>query len=649
MSNTETQTDSPAATGDDPTGDDPAGEARTEEGTPAADEHELGAAGSQLSTTPEDRINAPALGVLGWARWFWRQLTSMRVALILLFLLSLGSIPGSLIPQDNVDPIKVEEFRNRHEALTPLYDKLGLFHVYSSVWFSAIYILLFISLIGCIVPRSWQFVGQLRGRPPAAPRRLTRLPAYTTWRTDAEPGQVLSAAQRMLGRRRFRVHTPGDAVAAEKGYLREAGNLVFHVALIVMLVAFAVGQLWKSEGGKLIVDGDGFSNTLTQYDDFRSGDLFDSDTLAPFGFSLHGFESSYERTGPEKGTAREFRAKVKYWEGADGTEHSDTIEVNEPLDVAGNKVYLLGNGYAPVVTVKDGQGDIAYQGPVPFLPQDKNLTSVGVVKVPDYRDKSGKKNQLGFQGRFTPTYALDAVRGPHSSFPALDFPVLSLNAFRGSLGIDSGLPQNVYQLDTRKMKQFKDEKGDLFRKALRPGETMTLPDGAGSLTFDGVKTWASFQISYQPSNGPALGGAMAALVGLAGSLFIQRRRVWVRAVRGDDGTTVVEMAGLGRSESAKLPEELADLAVALQPDAPPIADAPAGAPAGAPAADDQAADDQPTEGRRDDPGTTGPKTDDPKTDDRKTDDRGTNGRAADDADAQDDDPADPAEGEGARA
>ncbi|MGP4003800.1 cytochrome c biogenesis protein ResB [Streptomyces sp. 8N706] len=555
----------------------------------AAEETGLAEAGSQLSTAPVEEQPGQAvpgsfggarrpgvlgwLGwsgreVIGWGRWFWRQLTSMRVALILLFLLSLASIPGSLVPQASVDPVKVQSFKAAHETLGPLYEKLGLFHVYSSVWFSAVYILLFVSLIGCIIPRSWQFVGQLRGRPPAAPRRLTRLPAYTTWRTDAEPEKVLAAAHRMVRQRRFRAHTTGDAVAAEKGYLRETGNLVFHIALIVMLVAFAVGQLWKSEGGKLIVEGDGFSNTLTQYDDFKSGSLFDSDTLAPFGFSLNSFDATYERTGPQKGTPRTFRAHVAYWEGPDGKERSSAIEVNKPLDVAGNKVYLLEHGYAPVVTVRDGQDDIAYQGPVAFLPQDGNLSSVGVIKVPDYRDKDGKKDQLGFQGRFTPTYALDAVRGPHSSFPALDYPVLSLNAFHGSLGIDSGLPQNVYQLETRKMKQFKDKSGDFLRKALRPGETLTLPNGAGSLKFDGVKTWASFQISHQPANGVALGGAVAALAGLAGSLFIQRRRVWVRAVRGDDGTTVVEMAGLGRSESAKLPEELADLAVALQPDAP---------------------------------------------------------------------------------
>lgn len=265
------------------------------------DQEGLGAAGSQLSTAPqEDTATQPGLGVIGWARWFWRQLTSMRVALLLLLLLSLGAIPGSLIPQTGADAAKVEAFRATHTTLAPVYDKLGLFHVYSSVWFSAIYILLFVSLIGCIVPRTWQFIGQLRGRPPGAPRRLDRLPAYTTWRTTAEPEQVREAALALLKKRRFRAHTAGDAVAAEKGYVRELGNLAFHISLIVLLVAFASGQLFKSDGTKLMVEGDGFSNALPMYDDFKSGSLFHNDDLVPFSFDLLDFKGTYELTGPSR-------------------------------------------------------------------------------------------------------------------------------------------------------------------------------------------------------------------------------------------------------------------------------------------------------------------------------------------------------------
>ncbi|MDQ1047689.1 cytochrome c biogenesis protein ResB [Streptomyces sp. V4I2] len=545
---------------------------KTTTGAPAdatPDEQDLGAAGSQLSTAPKEELpNLPSLGVIGWARWFWRQLTSMRVALLLLLLLSLGAIPGSLIPQSGTDETKVADFRSANPTLGDVYDKLGLFHVYSSVWFSAIYILLFISLIGCIVPRTWQFVGQLRGRPPGAPRRMTRLPAYTTWRTEAEPEQVREAALALLKKRRFRAHLAGDAVAAEKGYLREVGNLAFHIALIVLLTAFAWGQLFKMEGNKLVVEGDGFSNTITQYDDFKSGNLFSQDSLDPFSFVLDDFTGTYEPSGPSKGTPRVYRATVDYSVGAYGKDRKTTIEPNGPLDIGDSKVYLTAHGYAPVITVRDGKGNVVYSQAVPLLPLDSNVTSSGAIKVMDgYRNAKGVKEQLGFQAFFLPTYG-GANSAVVSQFPALNNPVLNLEAYHGDLGVDAGIPQSVYQLDKTHLKEFKNSKGTQLRENLKPGETMQLPNGAGSVTYEGTKEWANFQITRQPGSGWALGGSVTAIFGLAGSLFIQRRRVWVRAVKGDDGVTVVEMAGLGRSESAKVPEELGDLAGILYDQAP---------------------------------------------------------------------------------
>ncbi|MET9886346.1 cytochrome c biogenesis protein ResB [Streptomyces sp. NPDC006430] len=539
-------------------------------GASQSEDAALATAGAQLSTAPVEDGGAPVgIGVIGWIRWFWRQLTSMRVALILLFLLSLGSIPGSLVPQTQVDAMKVAQWKRDHSFWVPVAEKLQLFDVYSSVWFSAIYLLLFVSLIGCIVPRSWQFVGQLTGRPPGAPKRLDRLPAYTTWRTDRSPEEVLGHAKTLLGGRRFRTEAGATSVAAEKGYLREAGNLAFHIALIVLLVAFAWGQLFKSEGGKLVLRGTGFSNTLTQYDDFKSGSYFSSEDLPPFSFTLDRFDATYEASGPQKGTPRDFTAHVTLREGADGAPQEREIQVNKPLEVDGAKVYLLGHGYAPVVSVTDPTGKVIYKDAVPMLPFDANLSSSGAVKVPDgYRDKDGNKEQLGFNAMFVPTFAGQGKGTMLSQFPALNFPVLALSAYHGSLGVDSGLPQNVYQLNTSKMKEFKDADGQLFKKRLLPGETMELPNGAGTVKFEGIERWATFSITQQPGSGLALAGAIAAIGGLAASLFIQRRRIWVRAVAGEDGVTVVEMAGLGRSESARLPEELTVLAASLHQQAP---------------------------------------------------------------------------------
>jgi cytochrome c biogenesis protein len=203
------------------------------------------------------------------------------------------------------------------------------------------------------------------------------------------------------------------------------------------------------------------------------------------------------------------------------------------------------------------------------------VTSQGAIKVLDgYKNAQGVSEQLGFAALFVPTYAKGSGT-MFSQYPGLDYPVLNVTGYHGDLGVNSGIPQNVYQLVTKNLKQFKDAKGNILKAQLLPGETMKLPNGAGSITFDKqIKEWAGFQVVQQPGTTWALAGALTAIFGLAGSLFIQRRRVWVRATRSADGVTVVEMAGLGRSESAKLPEELGDLAGILYDQVPGASDTP---------------------------------------------------------------------------
>ncbi|WP_371518325.1 cytochrome c biogenesis protein ResB [Kitasatospora sp. NBC_01300] len=542
------------------------------------------AAAERLSTAPVESEGPTGIGVLGWARWMWRQLTSMRVALILLFLLSLAAIPGSLIPQyqNGQGLLKVEAWKTHHTTVAPIYEKLQLFDVYSSVWFSAIYILLFVSLAGCIVPRTWQFVGVLRAQPPAAPRNLTRMPVYAAWRTEADADAVNAAAHRLLRKRRFRANLAGGSVAAEKGYLREVGNLLFHMSLFALLGGFAWASLASGTGGKLMVEGEGYSNTITQLDDFNGTRFYGTEDLDPFYLKLNGFTAKFQDKGDQIGAARQFTANVEYTAGEDTSKlKQGTIEVNHPLEIGGSKVFLIGHGYAPVITVKNGKGDVVYRGAVPFLPQDGNLTSTGVVKVSDYGvGPDGSSTQMGFSGFFLPTAPLSFEgTGPVSLFPGDAAPELVLNAFAGDLGTDSGLPQNIYQLNTRKLTQLTQD-GQPAKARLKPGQAWDLPDGYGSVTFEGYKQWASFNVSHRPGNTIALTGAVLAILGLIGSLFVQRRRIWVRAVALPGGGTQVELAGLARSESAKIAEELAELAVDLQDDAPASEDEDAAAPEG---------------------------------------------------------------------
>ena len=153
----------------------------------------------------EPRPTPTAMGPLELARWAWRQLTSMRTALILLFLLALASIPGSVVPQEAVDSLRASQWRDQHPKLTPIYEQLGLFSVYNSAWFSAIYILLVISLVGCFLPRMRVYWRGVRARPPGAPRHLSRMPQHRTFETDEAPEVTLERAQAWLRRKHFRV------------------------------------------------------------------------------------------------------------------------------------------------------------------------------------------------------------------------------------------------------------------------------------------------------------------------------------------------------------------------------------------------------------------------------------------------------------
>ena len=114
----------------------------------------------------------------------------MRTALFLLLLLAIGAIPGSTFPQRSIDPARTTQWIADHPGAGPVLDRLGFFEVYASPWFAAIYLLLFVSLIGCVLPRTKILWHQVRSAPPKAPRRLDRLAAHDTVEVEGEPAEV---------------------------------------------------------------------------------------------------------------------------------------------------------------------------------------------------------------------------------------------------------------------------------------------------------------------------------------------------------------------------------------------------------------------------------------------------------------------------
>jgi cytochrome c biogenesis protein len=521
------------------------------------------ATGTRATGRPTDHVssqapmNEPILGIGGWARWTWRQLTSMRTALILLLLLATAAIPGSIYPQHSADPNGVTTYFQQNPTLAPILDKFQLFDVYSSAWFSAIYILLFVSLIGCVLPRTAVHYQAIKSPPAATPSNLSRMPAYALVKIGAKKRpDVLIEAYKALRKQRYRVVRTENSVAAERGYWRETGNLIFHISLVGLLIAVGMGGAFSYSGQRVLVEGDTFVNNLAGYDSFSPGIAFNENQLPAFSVTLNRFDVKYDYLNRTNvGTPLSFKARVAIREHGSQQFINRTIQVNQPAEIPGSKIYLTGNGYAPVITIRDGKGNVAFSGPVVYLPQDANMTSLGVIKVPD-----AKPQQFGILSFFYPTAGKLKTGALTSVFPANANPLVTMNVYEGNLGLDSGIPSNVFSLAVHGLKQLTGGKTGVKSVQLKLGQTQTLPNGLGTVSFDSLRRYASLDIDYNPGQVWVLVFALLALGGLIMSLVIPRRRVWVKIV--DDG---FEIAALARGDDPMLERVIANLTAQLKP------------------------------------------------------------------------------------
>ncbi|MBE7187691.1 cytochrome c biogenesis protein ResB [Jatrophihabitans endophyticus] len=482
----------------------------------------------------------------------WRRLTSMRTALILLFLLAVAAVPGSLLPQKPLNPSNVTAYIKTHGAWGRLLDRLDMFDVFGSPWFAAIYLLLFVSLVGCLIPRIRVHARASVRKPLPAPRVLGRLPESAVFSTSAAPADYVAAARTTLGRRWRVAERTEDSgaltISAEKGYSRETGNLVFHVALLVALVLVGIGQLYKYEGTTIVRQGQSFCNVVTRYDNWVPGRFASEGKIHPAPFCIdkvNKFTATYS-----DGEPRAFAAKVTYQDNGTKTSsptHRTTIKVNHPLRLEGDRVYLTGHGFAPTVRIRLPDGTTQTET-ANFLPSDATtLYSQGVFTAP----ATNANRSVGISGFFAPSPYTNANGVIASSSPAVKNPVLGLQVYVGNLNRD-GQARSVYSLDTSKLGK------PIGLATLREGQTKTLADGV-RVTFVKWTPYVDLQVSHDPTQDYLLVAALAMVLGLAGSLGVRRRRLWLRVSPQDGGPTLVRVGGLARSDSGNFTTEFAGL------------------------------------------------------------------------------------------
>ena len=502
----------------------------------------------------------------------WRTLTSMGTALVLLFLLALGAMPGALLPQRSLNAVKVEDYLVAHPTIGPWLDRVQAFNVFGSFWFTAIYTLLFVSLLGCLTPRMIEHARATRAKPVPAPRNLARLPKHADATIAGDPDDLATTlTTRLRGWRTVVQHGDIIAISAEKGYLREFGNLVFHFALLGLLVAVAAGKLFGYEGNVVVIadGGPGFcSASPAVFDSFRAGNTVDGTSLRPICLRVNDFQAHYLPSGQ----ATSFAADIDYQSGRDlsgGNWRPYRLEVNHPLRVGGNRIYLQGHGYAPTFTVTfpDGQRRTST---VQWRPDNpRTLLSSGVARIdppagsyPNAAER--RQHQIAIQGLLAPTEQLQGAL-LSSSFPALNAPAVAIDIYSGDTGLDSGRPQSLYTLDPHLIDQHRLTR--VKRVNLRVGDQVRVEQGSAAGTvvrFDGAVPFVNLQVSHDPGQIWVLVSAITMMTGLVVSLVVRRRRIWIRLQTATPGNVNVQVGGLARTDNAGWGDEFERLVARLQ-------------------------------------------------------------------------------------
>jgi cytochrome c biogenesis protein len=490
----------------------------------------------------------------------WRRLRRMSTALVLLFSLALATIVATFIPQEPVIPQTVTAWRAGEEGpgqtVAQLFDRAELFDVFGSWWFAALMVLLIVSLTGCLIPRYRTFVRNVR-RQPVAGRNFDRLTNHARIDTTADPDATLAEVDRALAKGRFRrrrldagaTHSGHPQIAAERGHWREGGNLLFHSAFYVLLIGVAIGQAFGFTGQINVVEGSAFTDTRIVYGAINAGRYFGLDDHRGFEVRLDDFAATYHANG----TPEAFVSRVSITDDGRVVRSDAPVQVNHPLGYDGMKLYQIRFGMAPHIIVRAGD-TVIFDDRVMLADGDGDSIWTGAAKV-----TTGPEDQMALDLALVPDFAVDQQGRAHTRSARPDNPVLFADVWFGQLGLERPVDAS----------QFIRDGAPVAATTLTPGRMSDELVGNLTVEFADLPMWSGFQVSHAPGRGVLLVAAALLLVGLTGSLYAYRRRIWAEAWRNDDGTTTLVVAGVALQRKVVFAEAFHELTERLRNVLPP--------------------------------------------------------------------------------
>jgi len=450
----------------------------------------------------------------------WRFFISMRTGLWLILGLGLLSLVGTLLEQAPAgmaaDPAAYASWLTRmnlrYGGWTTVFDKLGFFGAFTSVWFKGIMVLLTTSVLACSVnraPRLWKVATHPRTR--MGETFFTHAPLRATIVVPTEPDDTLDDLRGVLKSYRFRtIDDPDDEgslnLYADRFRWGPFGTVVAHLSFVLILVGFAVSA---TTGFK--------DNSVT----IAVGSTVQVGHGTGLSIKANAFNDAYYENGSASDYASEL---VLYKNGAKVL--AETIRVNHPMRYDGVSIYQSYFGTAAAMLVKDAAGKTVYQDSVPLQWQSND----GKHSIGEFAMKSQGIGVL----------VIEAASGEN----------------------DPAIKAGQVQLEIDKDGQ----KNPLATIVVDQGKPTTI--GGLTYTFERPRQFTGLSVARDSGATFVWLGSALLVIGLYMVFFFPLRRVWVR-VRKTSGGSEVLFASTMRKDSA-FASQFQQLVEDIQLDAPQL-------------------------------------------------------------------------------
>jgi cytochrome c biogenesis protein len=283
----------------------------------------------------------------------WHFFVSMRTGLALMLALAVLGLVGALLVQADpalqADPQAygawLESVRPMYGGWTGVLDALGLFSIFSSIWFKGLIALLATSILACSVNRAPLLWAQaVHPRTHMSDTFFAHAPLSESIAAATDPGAALAAVRAAFRSRHFRtiVEQDGDTIHlyADRFRWGPFGTVIAHLSLVLILAGALIGTAWGFRNNGLAVP---------------VGSRVDVGYGTGLSIEARSFTDSYYTNGSPSDFSSDL---VLYRNGKQVT--AQTIRVNEPLRAGDVTVYQSFYGAAAVMQVADATGKVVF-------------------------------------------------------------------------------------------------------------------------------------------------------------------------------------------------------------------------------------------------------------------------------------------------